>query len=196
MKVTWKTFLTLSLWLMTTMSLANDNKLTLENCHLGEIRSQVKCGKLKVLENYQKPEGEKISINFAVLPAIDDSEYKTPLMFLAGGPGQAATELAMLLNRAFREVRKTRDIILVDQRGTGKSHPLSCDLEEEGSVYNMLTKDFKASDVNECVSQFEGDLSQYNSENAIRDFDAVREALGHAKINIYGGSYGTRAGLV
>jgi pimeloyl-ACP methyl ester carboxylesterase len=196
MKVTWKTLLTLSLWLMTTMSLANDNKLTLENCHLGEIRSQVKCGKLEVPENYQKPEGEKISINFAVLPAIDDSEYKIPLMFLAGGPGQAATELAMLLNRAFREVRKTRDIILVDQRGTGKSHPLSCDLEEEGSVYNMLTKDFKASDVNECVSQFEGDLSQYNSENAIRDFDAVRAALGHTKINIYGGSYGTRAGLV
>ena len=196
MKVTWKTLLTLNLWLMTTMSVANNNKLTLENCHLGEIRSQVKCGKLEVPENHQKPEGEKISINFAVLPAIDDSEYKTPLMFLAGGPGQAATELAMLLNRAFREVRKTRDIILVDQRGTGKSHPLSCDLEEEGSVYNMLTKDFKASDVNECVSQFEGDLSQYNSENAIRDFDAVREALGHAKINIYGGSYGTRAGLV
>ncbi|PKG82433.1 alpha/beta hydrolase [Colwellia sp. 75C3] len=196
MKVTWKKLLTLSLLSMTAMSWANENKLTLDNCHLGEIRSQVKCGKLEVPENYQKPEGDKISVNFAVLPAIDDSEYKVPLMFLAGGPGQAATELAMLLNRAFREVRKTRDIILVDQRGTGESHALSCDLEEEGSVYSTLTKDFKASDVNECVSQFKGDLSQYNSENAIRDFDAVRAALGHEKLNIYGGSYGTRAGLV
>jgi pimeloyl-ACP methyl ester carboxylesterase len=117
-------------------------------------------------------------------------------MFLAGGPGQAAVELATLLNRAFREVRKTRDIILVDQRGTGESHPLSCDLEEEENVYSALTKDFKISDVIECISQFTGDLSQFNSENAIRDFDGVRAALDHEKINIYGGSYGTRAGLV
>jgi pimeloyl-ACP methyl ester carboxylesterase len=195
-KEMWIKTLMLTLLSVSAATWASDNKLTLENCHLGDIRSQVKCGKLEVPENYQKPAGDKISVNFAVLPAIDDSEYKIPLMFLAGGPGQAATELAVLLNRAFREVRKTRDIILVDQRGTGESHPLSCDFEEEGNVYNMLTKDFKASDVNDCVSQFEGDLSQYNSENAIRDFDAVRAALGHEKLNIYGGSYGTRAGLV
>jgi len=196
MKTMWKEMLMLSLLSVSAASWASDDKLTFGNCHLGDIRSQVKCGKLEVPENYQKPAGDKILVNFAVLPAIDDSEAKTPLMFLAGGPGQAATELAMLLNRAFREVRKTRDIILVDQRGTGKSHPLSCDLEEEESVYSTLTKDFKASDVNKCVSQFEGDLSQYNSENAIRDFDAVRAALGHEKLNVYGGSYGTRAALV
>jgi len=170
--------------------------MTLNNCHLGEIRSQVKCGKLEVPENYNKQDGDKISINFAVLPAIDNSQYKEPLMFLAGGPGQAAVELATLLNRAFSEVRKTRDIILIDQRGTGESHALSCDLEEKGSVYSLLTKDFKVSDVTECISQFTGDLSQFNSENAIRDFDSVRATLGHEKINIYGGSYGTRAGLV
>ena len=196
MKVTWKNLLTLSLLSVTAISWANDNKLTLENCHLGEIRSQVKCGKLEVPENYQKSDGDKIAINFAVLPAIDNSEYKAPLMFLAGGPGQAATELASLLESTFREVRKTRDIILVDQRGTGESHPLSCDLEEEGSVYSDITKDFKVSDVTDCIAQFKGDLSQFNSENAIRDFDGIRAALGHEKINIYGGSYGTRAGLV
>jgi pimeloyl-ACP methyl ester carboxylesterase len=196
MKVMWKKILTLSLLSISAMSWANESQLTLENCHLGEIRSQVKCGKLEVPENYQKPDGDKIAINFAVLPAIDNSEYKPPLMFLAGGPGQAATELATLLNRVFRDVRKTRDIILVDQRGTGESHPLSCDFEEDGSVYSDITKDFKVSDVTECISQFKGDLSQFNSENAIRDFDAIRAALGHEKINIYGGSYGTRAGLV
>ena len=193
---TWKKIFTLGLLSMASTSWASDNNLTLENCHLGEIRSQVKCGKLEVPENYQKPDGDKISVNFAVLPAIDDSEYKAPLMFLAGGPGQAATELATLLERTFREVRKTRDIILVDQRGTGESHPLSCDFEDEQSVYSSIIKDFKASDVTDCISQFKGDLSQFNSENAIRDFDAVRSALGHEKINVYGGSYGTRASLV
>ena len=193
---TWKKIFTLGLLSMASTSWASDNNLTLENCHLGEIRSQVKCGKLEVPENYQKPDGDKISVNFAVLPAIDNSEYKAPLMFLAGGPGQAATELATLLERTFREVRKTRDIILVDQRGTGESHPLSCEFEDEQSVYSSIIKDFKASDVTDCISQFKGDLSQFNSENAIRDFDAVRSALGHEKINVYGGSYGTRASLV
>ena len=180
-------------------SLANDIKnenLTLENCHLGEIRSQVKCGKLQVPENYQQPNGDKISVNFAVLPAIDNSEYKAPLMFLAGGPGQAAVELATGLNRIFREVRKTRDIILVDQRGTGESSALACELEAVENVYSSLASEFNAQEVKDCIAQFKGDVTQYNSENAIRDFDGIRAALGHEKINIYGGSYGTRAGLV
>ncbi len=195
-KVTWKKFFTLGLLSVSAISWANDNKLTLDNCHLGEIRAQVKCGKLEVPENYQKPEGDKIAVNFAVLPAIDDSEYKAPLMFLAGGPGQAAVELATGLNRVFSEVRKTRDIILVDQRGTGESSALSCEFEAEDNVYSTLPDDLNPQEVKDCISQFKGDVTQYNSENAIRDFDAVRAALGHEKINIYGGSYGTRAGLV
>ncbi len=196
MKVTWKNLLALSLLSLTATSWANDDKLTIENCHLGEIRAQVQCGKLEVPENYKKPDGDKIAVNFAVLPAIDDSEYKTPLMFLAGGPGQAAVELATGLNRVFREVRKTRDIILVDQRGTGKSSPLSCEFEAVDNVYSSLPDALNPQEVKDCVAQFKGDVTQYNSENAIRDFDAIRAALGHEKLNIYGGSYGTRAGLV
>lgn len=196
MNVMWKSLLALSLLSLTAASWANDDKLTLENCHLGEIRSQVKCGKLEVPENYQQPNGDTIAVNFAVLPAIDDSEYKAPLMFLAGGPGQAAVELATGLNHVFREVRKTRDIILVDQRGTGESSPLSCDFEAVDNVYSSLPDALNPQEVKDCVAQFKGDVTQYNSENAIRDFDAIRAALGHEKLNIYGGSYGTRAGLV
>ena len=196
MKTLWKKFFTLGLLSISSTTWASDNKLTLENCHLGEIRSQVKCGKLEVPENYQKPDGDKIAVNFAVLPAIDDSEYKTPLMFLAGGPGQAAVELATVLNRVFSEVRKTRDIILVDQRGTGESSALSCEFEAVDNVYSSLSDELNPQEIKDCVSQFKGDVTQYNSENAIRDFDAIRAALGHEKLNIYGGSYGTRAGLV
>ncbi|GAA0810416.1 alpha/beta fold hydrolase [Colwellia asteriadis] len=206
MKTIWGKLLTIGLLSSASHVLANNEvlpsdkltneALTLESCHVGEIRASVKCGKLQVPENYQEPTGEKLLVNFVVLPAIDNSEYKAPLMFLAGGPGQAAVELATGLNRVFREVRKTRDIILVDQRGTGETNPLSCEFEDEQGVYDTTLQDFKASDVTECISQFKGDLSQFNSENAIRDFDAVRAALGHEKLNIYGGSYGTRAGLV
>ena len=175
---------------------SEEQQFTLENCHVDGVKAQVKCGKLQVPENYSQPNEAQISINFVVLPAIDNSDNKTPLMFLAGGPGQAAAELAAGLRRVFNEVRKTRDLILIDQRGTGESHPLQCEEALEQDIYSLTPEDLSAQDIKDCLATFSGDLSQYNSENAIRDFDAVRAALGHEKINIYGGSYGTRAGLV
>ncbi|WP_426369226.1 alpha/beta hydrolase [Pseudocolwellia sp. HL-MZ7] len=177
---------------------ANDEVANIENCHLDGIRSQVTCGTLLVPENYQKPEGKKISINFAVLPAIDNSQDKEALMFLAGGPGQAAVELAAHIINGFAEIRKTRDIILVDQRGTGLSQPMLCDEEKTDQFYSVIPEDYAEQDVIDCVEQFKEshELSQYNSENAIRDFDAVRKALGHKQVHLYGASYGTRAALV
>lgn len=175
---------------------SNNSNLTLENCHLKGIKSQVQCGTLQVPENYSLAKGKKIALNFAVLPAIDSSQNKTPLMFLAGGPGQASVELAAHIFKTFNEIRKSHDIILVDQRGTGKSAPLECDENSVRNVYEIIPEDFSQQEITDCIAQFKGDLSQYNSENAIRDFDAVRAALGHEQINIYGGSYGTRAGLV
>ncbi|OUR59719.1 alpha/beta hydrolase [Colwellia sp. 39_35_sub15_T18] len=175
---------------------SQEKNVVIENCHVDGVKAQVKCGKLSVPENYNKIDGEQISINFVVLPAIDDSDKKTPLMFLAGGPGQAAAELASGLRQVFNEVRKTRDLILVDQRGTGESHPLQCEESLEQNPYEITPEEFSEQDIKDCLASFSGDLSQYNSENAIRDFDAVRVALGHKQINIYGGSYGTRAGLV
>ncbi|MCH2055175.1 MAG: alpha/beta hydrolase [Thalassotalea sp.] len=180
------------------MATAKTGPLQQGECHLDGIREQVTCGTLSVPENYSQPDGQQIDVNFIVLPAIDGSAKKTPLMFLAGGPGQAATELATVLRSRFYEVRKTHDIILVDQRGTGQSSQLKCDETAlmQQNVYETLTFDFDLDDVKQCISEFTQDLSQYNSENAIRDFDAVRAALGHDKINVYGGSYGTRAALV
>lgn len=203
MIIKWQSLLAITLLSFSSMILAdnvdeqnNDDILTLENCHLKGIQSLVQCGKLQVPENYSLPSGEKITVNFAVLPAIDSSQNKTPLMFLAGGPGQAAVELAAHIFTTFNEIRKSHDIILVDQRGTGKSHPLECDDNSTSNVYDIIPENFSEQELKDCLAQFKGDFSQYNSENAIRDFDAVRGALGHNKIHIYGGSYGTRAGLV
>ena len=178
--------------------LASGSKLKLEDCHIDGIKEQVQCGVLQVPENYSAT-GKKdtqIALNFAILPAIDNSENKEPLMFLAGGPGQAAVELAAHLYKTYREIRKPHDIILVDQRGTGKSHPLECEESKALNAYEIVPEDFTVQEVKDCLAQFTGDLSQYNSENSIRDFDAVRVALGHEKIHVYGGSYGTRAALV
>ncbi len=194
----WKLIATLSLLTTSMTILASTKNLVLEDCHVKGVKEQVQCGTLDVLENYQKPDGQQISVNIVILPAIDRTSTKEPLMFLAGGPGQAATELAAHIRRIFTEVRKTRDIVLVDQRGTGQSSPLECDetIEKSQNIYTSSLSDLKVDDIRECISSFKQDLSQFNSENSIRDFDAVRAALGHEKINLYGGSYGTRAALV
>jgi pimeloyl-ACP methyl ester carboxylesterase len=200
MKINWKGLCSASLFIAITSSSWAKNSvkqpLTLTSCHIEGIRQQVQCGTLVTLENYAKSDGVKIDINFVVLPAIDNSQKKQPLMFLAGGPGQAATELASRIFRGFNEIRKTRDLILIDQRGTGKSHPLQCENSLELDPYTSIPENFALSDIEQCLAQLTGDLSQYNSENAIRDFEAVREALGHQQVHIYGGSYGTRAGLI
>ena len=189
-------YIPLLILLLSFNAYSEEQPFMLENCHVDGIKAQVKCGKLQVPENYNKVNGEQISINFVVLSAIDDSDNKTPLMFLAGGPGQAAAELAAGLRGVFNEVRKTRDLILIDQRGTGNSHPLQCEETLNQNIYTIIPEDFSEQEIKNCLASFTGDLSQYNSENAIRDFDAVRAALGYKQINIYGGSYGTRAGLV
>ncbi|XQW84385.1 alpha/beta hydrolase [Thalassotalea piscium] len=196
MKEFWYKILAIGLLAWSSHSVAATDKLSLVDCHIDGIKQQVQCGTLQVPENYQQPDGAQISINFAIIPAIDRTQNKEPLMFLAGGPGQAAAEIAAGLRQGFTQVRKTRDLILVDQRGTGKSHPLQCEDLDGAGPYASIPEDINIDDVKQCLSQFEGDLSQYNTENAIRDFDAVRAALGHEKITIYGGSYGTRAGLV
>lgn len=194
----WNKIISISILALSIQAQASTDKMLLEDCHVKDIKEQVKCGTVTVPENYTKPESTKIDLNVVVLPAIDKSSNKKPLMFLAGGPGQAATELASMLRNRFYEVRKVHDIILVDQRGTGKSSQLKCDVPafDNLNVYGGLTFDFEVSDISNCISQFTQDVSQYNSENAIRDFDQVREALGYPMINLYGGSYGTRAALL
>jgi len=177
---------------------ADEKTPVLENCHLDGIRSQIKCGSLSVPENYNKPEDNHIVINYAVLPAIDSSSNNTPLMFLAGGPGQAAVELAAHIRQSFAEIRKTRDIILIDQRGTGLSQPMLCDEPEQKTPYGLIPEEFSLQETLNCIEKLKktNELSQYNSDNAIRDFEAVRENLGYQQVHLYGGSYGTRAALV
>ncbi|WP_258807371.1 alpha/beta hydrolase [Pseudidiomarina sp. CB1] len=171
--------------------------LQLEQCYLDNISEQVQCGSLEVPENYAAPNGRKLAIHFAVLPAIRENKQADPLLILAGGPGQAATELAAMINRIFQSVRQQRDILLIDQRGTGQSAPLSCDLNHVEELVKADDDIDLAAVASDCLADYKDrDLTQYHTVNAIRDFEAVREALGYKQVNLYGGSYGSRAGLV
>ena len=131
-----------------------------------------------------------------MLPSIGADVQPDPLMFLAGGPGQGAAQMAGLIQAAFRSVQRTRDIVLVDQRGTGKSNPLNCRSSGE-SLREMSESDEAALErLKACLATLPGDPRLYTTTIAMDDLDDVRAFLGYDKVNLYGGSYGTRAALV
>lgn len=149
------------------------------------------CGRFEVAENPQQPQGRKIALNMAWLPAKGSSDrVDDPVFFLAGGPGQSAVDGYPTLDPAFRLLREHRDVILVDQRGTGKSNLLQCELSDTNDT-----------DVADTVARTEAcrdqlathaDLRFYTTTDAVRDLDAVRAAIGADRINLVGVSYGTR----
>lgn len=178
-------------------------KIALKPCVLGGDNGmptvEAQCGHFEVAENPAQPQGRRIKLNIARLPATGKGNAQPdPVFFLAGGPGQAAVQTAPIINAALREVRKQRDVILVDQRGTGGSNPLDCEdakgqpLELDAS--RMPTEAELADFARQCLASLDGraDPRFYTTTHAIADLDAVRAAMGADKINVIGGSYGTR----
>ena len=151
------------------------------------------CGTFKIAEDPDKPAGRQIELFVARVPAISLNKEPDPLFLIAGGPGTSAVDLYTSSAGPFDRVRRDRDIILVDQRGTGRSHRLDCHYEDE-NVFEKFD-DVKVGPANaQCRDELEqtSDLRQYTTSIAVRDLDAVRIALGYKRINLYGGSYGTR----
>jgi len=172
---------------------STNDALPLEPCRLaGDLKAQ--CGRLTVWEDRQAGSGRAIDLNIVVIPATSSVNEPDPLFLLAGGPGQAASEVFPVMLAAFEDIRRTRDIVLVDQRGTGKSNPLDCpsltelaeDADEEAAVLAL----------HQCVTTLDADPRRYTTDIAMADLNDVRQALGYAQINLYGISYGSRAAMV
>ncbi len=115
-----------------------------------------------------------------------------PLLAIAGGPGQAASDGFLWLDRVFQDLSRQRDIYLIDQRGTGHSNAQTCDLSHREDLLLADDRESFGELGRECLRQFQGDPRQYVTPVAVRDFERVREALGVAQWNLYGVSYGTR----
>ena len=147
-------------------------------------------GSLAVPENRDQPGGRMISLRIVVVPALTTGSKQPPLFDLAGGPGLAATGGASWYAADSTGYRATRDIVLVDQRGTGGSNPLRCpELESHGRFQTM----YERGAVERCRDQLEqnADLTQYTTMAAARDMEAVRVAMGYEKIDLIALSYGT-----
>ena len=154
------------------------------------------CGTLKVYENRATRQGRQIDLNIVVLPALRSDAQPDPLFFLAGGPGQGAAKLAKAVREIFQRVQNDRDIVLVDQRGTGKSNPLDCNDDDDSLQAFTQTNEQMLERLKACQAKYDADLTLYTTPIAMDDLDDVRAFLGYDKINVYGGSYGTRAALV
>jgi pimeloyl-ACP methyl ester carboxylesterase len=167
----------------------------LHPCASAEGPTDAFCGTLTVFEDRVKKTGRQIRLWIVVLPAVRPVA-RDPLVFLAGGPGQGAAQLGRQIRAAFRTVQRTRDIVLVDQRGTGKSNPLNCRSDANSLREMTESTDAGLDRLKRCLADYDADVRLYTTTIAMDDLDEVRAYLGYDRVNLYGGSYGTRAALV
>ncbi len=166
------------------------SSLAFEDCADGEGR----CARLARPVDRAKPEGAQLELFVRVLPSRRQTPEPDPVYVLVGGPGQAAAEVGPMLAPVLDRLRADRDIVLLDQRGTGSSAPLDCDFPDE-ALAEMLTSDFPEAELRRCLESYEHDPRHFLTEDAVADLEALRQAMGHPKINLIGMSYGTRMGL-
>jgi pimeloyl-ACP methyl ester carboxylesterase len=150
------------------------------------------CGVLTVPENPQEPGGRQIGLHIARVGAISRRKQPDPLFVLAGGPGAAAGSFYASVAPAFARILRERDIVLVDQRGTGGSNPLDC-AQPEDLLGRAGDKEIIAA-TRACLASLvpRAQVAEYTTSRAVQDLDQVRAALGYERINLYGASYGTR----
>lgn len=176
---------------------AGTRPLVLETCRVDGVPSGARCGTLEVFEDRERRSGRKIALRVVVVSAIAAKPEPDPLFFLAGGPGQAATDLLASVAPLFQRVRERRDLVFVDQRGTGASNPLDCELHDADDLAAAFELDsYPLEALRACRERWDADPRLYTTPIAMDDLDDVRAALGYPRVNLYGGSYGTRAALV
>ncbi len=171
----------------------------LVSCAVEDLEGETYCGKFPVWENRAASSGRRLELNVLVLPALGEETLPDPLVFLAGGPGDASTEAAGGLALFMKPLRERRDILLVDQRGTGESAALRCAYQEEpGREREYLSDMWPPEGVRRCRDELSAsaDLTQYTTPIAADDLDEARAALGYPQLNLLGVSYGTRAAMV
>ncbi len=180
--------------------LAQPATVALQPCRLAGFEHEASCGRVQRPLDPAAPQGRQIEVHFAVLPALARNKHPDPVFVFAGGPGQSAIDLAGSWSRLLARVSNRRDIVLVDQRGTGRSAKLACpEVAPTVPLSAALPTEAQAQRLAACREALQrlphGDLRQYTTWVAMGDVEAVRLALGAPRVNLVGGSYGTRAAL-
>ena len=172
-------------------------------CHVPGLKSGVLCGSVRRALDPARPDGTRIDVQYVVVPALARNKLADPVFFLAGGPGQSAISLAPVLLAMHTRLGNRRDLVFVDQRGTGRSASLDCGDPAQDDLGGQGSLDRQAAEMARCKRELIGRphvpdaaaLGFYTTTIAVGDLDAVRAALGAERVDLIGGSYGTRVGL-
>ncbi len=171
----------------------------LHDCRVAGIKNTVQCGSVQRLLDPAHPGGASITVHFIVVPALARRRLADPVFLLAGGPGQSAISLAGPVSGLLQRLGNRRDLVFVDQRGTGRSAPLYCDESRHAPLAEQADPERQFARLAACRRQLQtlphGDLRFYTTLLAMQDLEAVRQSLGAEQVNLLGASYGTRAAL-
>ncbi len=177
--------------------------LELKPCELAQphtgLSTAAWCTRFNVPEDRAHPEGRKIALRLAIVRSSAQVPAADMVAFIAGGPGQSAAESYPVIAPAMAPLLAHRNLLLLDQRGTGDSHPLSCRNDEPGVPGGAEdTSNFDAAAVRKetraCLDQLsrDADVRFYTTTDAVADLEEVRRALGSPQFDLFGVSYGTR----
>ena len=175
------------------------SRLSLQRCELQDVPGDVRCGTYEVFEDRSAKSGRTIKLKLVILKSLGSKPAADAIFPLHGGPGAPATGLVELANDMLKPVRQDHDLVFVDQRGTGESNPLICDVADDAKDLNSFFGDILPPDkVRACREKLQehADLRLYTTPIAMDDLDEVRAALGYDKIDLVGLSYGTIASQV
>ncbi len=172
-------------------------------CRVPGLANEVRCGVVRRPLDAARPTGPQLDIHFMVVPAVARRRLPDPVFLLAGGPGQSAIALAPAVLPLFARLNNRRDIVFVDQRGTGRSAPLACNDRRHAPLAEPAGLDAQLAQLQQCLTRLStavpltsaDDLRYFTTTIAMQDLDAVRARLGAERINLVGASYGTRAAL-
>ncbi len=170
-----------------------------EPCRVTGLPHEVLCGSVTRALNPAQPDSTRIEVHYVVVPALARRKLPDPVFLLAGGPGQSAISLASSVMPLFARLNNRRDIVFVDQRGTGRSAPLVCDDPQRLPVAEQADPQRQLALLRQCREALArlpyGDLRFFTTELAMQDLEAVRRQIGAPRINLVAASYGTRAAL-
>ena len=175
----------------------------LSDCRVAGVRNSVRCGVVQRALDPARPDGVKIDVRYVVVPAMARRKLPDPVFLIAGGPGQSAIDVAPQVMPLFGRLNNRRDIVFVDQRGTGESAPLDCPETKRESLGEQADDDAQIRQLMRCKAALlkksyvkaPADLGLFTTTIAMQDLDAVRRQLGATQIDLVGVSYGTRAVL-
>ncbi|MDH3547309.1 MAG: alpha/beta hydrolase [Gammaproteobacteria bacterium] len=172
-----------------------ESTIELDDCRIsagpGYPGIEARCGTFVRPLDPNNAESVTIALKVAVVPALTLEPATDPLVPIAGGPGQSTLTFYAGWFTAFERVRQDRDIVLIDQRGTGESAPLTCDIDDD-IVEGKYSAEQTLSATRQCLEQLPHDPRYFTTSVAVADLEALREALGYTALNLYGISYGTR----